>query len=65
VKYFVFTFQLLQVDCDFRPPPPKVAKKRMSAQKQLIAAAQKLAEVPATASPDKWKSFALSVAGDL
>uniref|UniRef100_A0A6P7H804 Uncharacterized protein LOC114347308 n=1 Tax=Diabrotica virgifera virgifera TaxID=50390 RepID=A0A6P7H804_DIAVI len=54
-----------KVDNDFRPPPAKVANKRVSAQKQLIAVAQKLAEVPAVAPPNKWESFGLSVAGDL
>ncbi|KAK9873637.1 hypothetical protein WA026_023422 [Henosepilachna vigintioctopunctata] len=56
-----------KVDGDFRPPPTKVSSKTMSARKQLMAVAQKLAEAPtfAVAPPDKWESFALLVAGDL
>lgn len=56
---------MLQVDGDFAPPPPKVIhNKRMSAQRQLIAVAEKLAQAPPVAPPDKWESFASSVAGD-
>ena len=37
----------------------------MSAQKQLIAAAEKLANTPETGLMDSWEAFGLSVGGDL